>query len=1112
MALIGSIENQGTLQGQINDANGYLTGVISNAGLLGGQVVAERGLKGDKGDKGDTGATGSAATVSVGSTTTGAAGTSASVSNSGTSSAAIFDFIIPKGDKGDTGATGEAATIAIGSTSTGAAGTSASVVNSGTSTSAIFDFTIPKGDKGDTGNTGSAATIAIGSVSTGGAGTSASVVNSGTSTSAIFDFTIPKGDKGDTGASGSAATIAVGSVSTGAAGTSVSITNSGTSTSAIFDFIIPKGDKGDTGQTGSGATISIGSVTTGAAGTSASVVNSGTSTSAVLDFTIPKGDTGATGGVNDVEVNGTSVVNAGVAEVTVPTKTSDLLNDSLFARGHIGAFHGTCSTAAGTVEKAVTCADFTSADLVAGAMILVTFSSTNSGAVADLKLNVNSTGAYPIKQNNSGTLSNLDSAGYLKTGTTYPFIFNGSYWVTWYNVNTNTIGYTIRTNGMTLPVKTACYRYRICFTSADGTHYVPANASTSTSATASKTVTTEKIDPFGRIIYYSYTTGLSAGSNIGASYQMEQYNGVTLGYSFNRTGVALTMTANKPVYVKCTPQTDGSAIIDGTTPFVQDLPTTEDGKIYIFIGVATSATAIEFTLQHPVYCYKNGCVRQWTNADIPTIPVTDVTQNGISVLNGTTAEVTVPTDLGDLTNTAGYIKGMTILSYGSSTYNDALAAFQAKKIVYCKASSNADPSIGNQLRMAFLAYVNDSTTPTEFEFQYYRSVATHSDSQQGDQVFVYKLNSSGTWSVTTREAYSKVVAGTNMSSSYSSGKITLSATDTTYSDFTGTDGNSDGTHGLVPAPQTTDANKYLKADGTWATVSGGGSVTDVKQNGTSVLDGTVAKVITHDVPSGGLRGQFLTKDSVTDYDVTWTTPTLFGSTATKTPTEVKTALDNGYTVNINHVDNTYGLITANNFNDSFAAGVIVANVVFYYTGVGLLCFELIGNLNTDVWANNIYTLAQSSDIPTNISAFTNDSGYITTDINVTQTNATPSSYTYWRPLVVGTSSNSTEGFTPSTSTGTTYTFNTLEVQPSSGTIRMGCASMYQGSYTTKISPTTLTANRTVTIPNASGTMALTSDIHNVPSGGTTGQVLMKNSNTNYDCSWANLPIYNGGVS
>lgn len=44
---------------------------------------------------------------------------------------------------------------------------------------------------------------------------------------------------------------------------------------------------------------------------------------------------------------------------------------------------------------------------------------------------------------------------------------------------------------------------------------------------------------------------------------------------------------------------------------------------------------------------------------------------------------------------------------------------------------------------------------------------------------------------------------------------TLTATDTTYSDFVGTDGTTAGTAGLVPAPATTAAGKYLKADGTW---------------------------------------------------------------------------------------------------------------------------------------------------------------------------------------------------------------------------------------------------------------------------------------------------------
>ena len=49
---------------------------------------------------------------------------------------------------------------------------------------------------------------------------------------------------------------------------------------------------------------------------------------------------------------------------------------------------------------------------------------------------------------------------------------------------------------------------------------------------------------------------------------------------------------------------------------------------------------------------------------------------------------------------------------------------------------------------------------------------------------------------------------------------TISATDTTYSTFTGTNGSAAGTSGLVPGPATTDTGKYLKSDGTWAVAPG----------------------------------------------------------------------------------------------------------------------------------------------------------------------------------------------------------------------------------------------------------------------------------------------------
>ena len=76
----------------------------------------------------------------------------------------------------------------------------------------------------------------------------------------------------------------------------------------------------------------------------------------------------------------------------------------------------------------------------------------------------------------------------------------------------------------------------------------------------------------------------------------------------------------------------------------------------------------------------------------------------------------------------------------------------------------------------------------------------------------------------------KLIAGSNIQIA-SDGK-TISATDTTYSNFVGTDGTTAGVAGLVPAPAVTDAGKVLSADGTW--VTGGPDV--VQTTGSSTTD------------------------------------------------------------------------------------------------------------------------------------------------------------------------------------------------------------------------------------------------------------------------------------
>jgi len=65
---------------------------------------------------------------------------------------------------------------------------------------------------------------------------------------------------------------------------------------------------------------------------------------------------------------------------------------------------------------------------------------------------------------------------------------------------------------------------------------------------------------------------------------------------------------------------------------VQALPNEEDGQLYIYLGQAYSATDVELVLNHPVYYYKDGAIRQWTNDYDPsqtedTIPSAYCTSN-----------------------------------------------------------------------------------------------------------------------------------------------------------------------------------------------------------------------------------------------------------------------------------------------------------------------------------------------------------------------------------------------------------------------------------------------------------------------------------------------------
>ena len=103
------------------------------------------------------------------------------------------------------------------------------------------------------------------------------------------------------------------------------------------------------------------------------------------------------------------------------------------------------------------------------------------------------------------------------------------------------------------------------------------------------------------------------------------------------------------------------------------------------------------------------------------------------------------------------------------------------------------------------------------DFSYVGSEGPYYTESQVDDLLDAKADKSNTYTKTEVDSdfQKKLTAGANVTIDANN---EISATDTTYSDFTGTDGTAAGTAGLVPAPDTTDAGKYLKADGTWDSI------------------------------------------------------------------------------------------------------------------------------------------------------------------------------------------------------------------------------------------------------------------------------------------------------
>lgn len=222
-------------------------GLITTVGTQGpAGSVGPAGPTGPTGATGPAGPAGTSATIAVGTVTTGAAGSSATVTNSGTASAAVFDFSIPQGAQGVQGIQGVQGPAGVDGDQYLTTSTTSLSIGNGTKTLTVeqhLAYSVTQ-----------QATIAYdvdnhmhGEVVSYSPSTGVLVVDvthhsgSGTYTSWTVNLT---------GATGTAATIAIGTVTTLSPGASATVTNSGSTTAAVFDFGLPQGETGATGATG----------------------------------------------------------------------------------------------------------------------------------------------------------------------------------------------------------------------------------------------------------------------------------------------------------------------------------------------------------------------------------------------------------------------------------------------------------------------------------------------------------------------------------------------------------------------------------------------------------------------------------------------------------------------------------------------------------------------------------------------------------------------------------------------------------------------------------------------------------------------------------------------
>ena len=490
--------------------------------------------------------------------------------------------------------------------------------------------------------------------------------------------------------------------------------------------------------------------------------------------------------------------------------------------------YGTCSTAAATAAKTVSCTGFA---LSTGAEITVKFTTTNSAA--NPTLNVNSTGAKPIFYRGAAI-----SAGYLAANRTYTFRYNGTQFDLVGDIDTNST-YDLSDFGITasaselnkldgVTATTAEINYLDGVTSAIQAQL---NGKLSTSGTAARATA----DSAGQNIADTYIKGLSV-------------NGRTITYTKGDGGTGTITTQD-------TNTTYGSAgeslglvktggdvtIADGiisvnddshahTIANVDGLQTALNGKLSTS-GTAAAATKLANSRNFSI---TGGATASAVGFDGTGNVSLNITSLDASKLTGTIPIDRLPAGALERLIPVDDEEARFALTTTDVQLGDTVQQLDTGVMYLVVNTSELDNESGYKEYTAGSATSVPWSGVTGKPLSFTPSAHTHEiDEVTGLQSALNgKLSTTGTAAKATADSQGQNIADTYIKALSVSGRtitytkgdggtgtITTQDTNTTYSVFDGASSSAAGGTGLVPAPAAGYQSRFLRADATWQTIS-----------------------------------------------------------------------------------------------------------------------------------------------------------------------------------------------------------------------------------------------------------------------------------------------------